>query len=240
MMRRFLLIAVVWLLAVLVLAGGLAVYLLHDEPFLKRQIGELVADQTGRSLNIDGPLEISFGRVTTLEARGIRFANPDWAQSPELFRAGRLRIGIDLPSLFSNQPRLTEIVLEDCAVALERAADALRLPPGRGVELREAMTQFILDLQVAIVALFEAESYQARRAQLDPGDLLAVYTDGITEAINPAKEEYGDERLLRALGQSKHVALEDLISELVESVDRFACEEPQADDITCVAVRRTT
>ena len=36
-MRRFLLIAVVWLLAVLVLAGGLAVYLLHDEPFLKRQ-----------------------------------------------------------------------------------------------------------------------------------------------------------------------------------------------------------
>jgi uncharacterized protein involved in outer membrane biogenesis len=122
-MRRFLLIAVVWLLAVLVLAGGLAVYLLHDEPFLKRQIGELVADQTGRSLNIDGPLEISFGRVTTLEARGIRFANPDWAQSPELFRAGRLRIGIDLPSLFSNQPRLTEIVLEDCAVALERAAD---------------------------------------------------------------------------------------------------------------------
>ena len=124
-MRRFLLIAVVWLLAVLVLAGGLAVYLLHDEPFLKRQIGELVADQTGRSLNIDGPLEISFGRVTTLEARGIRFANPGWAQSPELFRAGRLRIGIDLPSLFSNQPRLTEIVLEYCAVALERAADGL-------------------------------------------------------------------------------------------------------------------
>ena len=93
-----------------VLAGGVA-------PL--NNIGRLI----GR-LNIDGPLEISFGRVTTLEARGIRFANPDWAQSPELFRAGRLRIGIDLPSLFSNQPRLTEIVLEDCAVALERAADA--------------------------------------------------------------------------------------------------------------------
>ncbi|MGD8485715.1 MAG: AAA family ATPase [Chloroflexota bacterium] len=44
--------------------------------------------------------------------------------------------------------------------------DALRLPPGRGVELREAMSQFVLDLQVAIVALFEAESYQAQRAKL--------------------------------------------------------------------------
>jgi len=44
--------------------------------------------------------------------------------------------------------------------------DALRLPPGRGVELREAMTQFVLDLQVAIVAVFEGESYQARRAEL--------------------------------------------------------------------------
>lgn len=44
--------------------------------------------------------------------------------------------------------------------------DPLRLPPGRGVELREAMDQFVLDLQVAIIALFEAESYQARRSQL--------------------------------------------------------------------------
>jgi hypothetical protein len=45
--------------------------------------------------------------------------------------------------------------------------DALRLPPGRGVQLREAMAQFILDLRIAIVALFEAESYRARREALE-------------------------------------------------------------------------
>ena len=90
------------------------------------------------------------------------------------------------------------------------------------------------------LALFEDMTSKSETTKLETDDLLLLFTDGITEAINPAKEEYGDERLLRALGQSKHVALEDLISELVESVDRFACEEPQADDITCVAVRRTT
>lgn len=122
-MRRFLLIAVLCLLAALVLAGGLTAYLLHDESFLKRQLGDLAMEYTGRSLHIDGPLELTFGRVTTLEAQGVRLANPEWAQSPELFQADRLRIGIDLPSLLSWQLRLTEIVIEDCAVALERAAD---------------------------------------------------------------------------------------------------------------------
>ena len=66
--------------------------------------------------------------------------------------------------------------------------DALRLPPGRGVELREAMTQFILDLQVAIVALFEAKSYQARKAQLQ-AELEAEREAALTDLQARAAEK---------------------------------------------------
>ena len=122
-MRRFLLIAVLCLLAVLVLAGGLTAYLIHDQRLLKQWIGDLAEEHTGRSLRIEGPLDISLGRVTTVEAHDIRFANPEWAASEDLFQAGRLHVGIDVPSLFSDQTILTVVALENCAVALERAAD---------------------------------------------------------------------------------------------------------------------
>ncbi|MEJ2383337.1 MAG: AsmA-like C-terminal region-containing protein [Xanthomonadales bacterium] len=121
-MRRILLSAFLILLAALVLAVGAGAWLLHDESFLKQRLAALAQEQTGRSLYLDGPLDIDLGRVTTIEARGVRFGNAAWARSEDLFVAERLRIGLDLPSLFGDLPVLTEVILEDCAVALERDA----------------------------------------------------------------------------------------------------------------------
>ncbi|MEJ2401522.1 MAG: AsmA-like C-terminal region-containing protein [Xanthomonadales bacterium] len=121
-MRRILLSAFLILLAALVLAVGAGAWLLHDESFLKQRLAALAQEQTGRSLHLDGPLDIDLGRVTTIEARGVRFGNAAWARSEDLFVAERLRIGLDLPSLFGDLPVLTEVILEDCAVALERDA----------------------------------------------------------------------------------------------------------------------
>ena len=122
-MRRILLLTLLGLAAVLALAAGAALYLLHDTDFLKARVEALALRQAGRSLRIGGPLEISPGRITVVEAGDIRFASADWAHAEDLVRVGRLHVAIDLPSLFSERPRLAALRLEDCAIDLERDAE---------------------------------------------------------------------------------------------------------------------
>ena len=83
-MRRFLLITPLVLLAIVAIAVALVLVLANNEDFLKRQAGQYVFEATGRQLVIDGPLELTLGRETTLEASGIRFSNAAWAESPDL------------------------------------------------------------------------------------------------------------------------------------------------------------
>ena len=71
-----------------------------------------------------------------------------------------------------------------------------------------------------------------------PGDALFVFSDGVTEAINPAKREFGDALLLESLLKNREASVAKLVSTVFEAVDAFAHGEPQADDITCIAVRR--
>jgi phosphoserine phosphatase RsbU/P len=88
------------------------------------------------------------------------------------------------------------------------------------------------------LALFADRSYTASRIQLNPGDRLVLFTDGVTEALNPTKQEFGDSLLVETLLSSRNLTAAELISRLFVSVDSFAQEEEQADDIACVAIRR--
>jgi len=118
-MRRFLTIALIAfvILAVLVLGAGL--WLVNDEAFLKNQITKYALEFTGRELVVEGPLDLQLGRQSTLDARDIRFENADWADSPDMVRVGHLRLTLDIPSLFDEQPYIPFIQLEDCLVDLE-------------------------------------------------------------------------------------------------------------------------
>jgi serine phosphatase RsbU (regulator of sigma subunit) len=66
---------------------------------------------------------------------------------------------------------------------------------------------------------------------LDPGDTLAVYTDGITESFNHAGEEFGEERLTDLLRRHRDLPPHCLIATIVDEVRRFSADE-QHDDIT--------
>jgi sigma-B regulation protein RsbU (phosphoserine phosphatase) len=90
------------------------------------------------------------------------------------------------------------------------------------------------------LALFADRPATAACAVLNAGDDLVLFTDGVTEAINPAKEEFGDRRLLEALQDSRSSTAAELPTELFAAVDRFANGEVQADDIACVAIRRSS
>jgi serine phosphatase RsbU (regulator of sigma subunit) len=74
--------------------------------------------------------------------------------------------------------------------------------------------------------------------RMKPNDKLVLVTDGVTEAMNVAKEEYGDARFVQTVEAAAQAPPSELLTALFASVDAFAGEEEQADDIGCLAIER--
>ena len=72
--------------------------------------------------------------------------------------------------------------------------------------------------------------------QLDPGDRIFLYTDGVTEAKRSDGERFGNDRLISALNEDRDIGDESLILRVKAAVEHFAGEEPQFDDMTMVSV----
>lgn len=85
----------------------------------------------------------------------------------------------------------------------------------------------------------EDARYTAGAIHLSPGDMVVMYTDGITEAMSPDDELFGEEALIALLRRYRDQAPRDLVNSLVSAITDFAAGRSQADDITCLALRRT-
>lgn len=73
---------------------------------------------------------------------------------------------------------------------------------------------------------------------LEPGDVLLFYTDGITEAMNPERELFGDDRLAAVLRATHHQTPAEIVAAVLAAVNAFAGDAPQADDMTMVVIKR--
>jgi len=73
---------------------------------------------------------------------------------------------------------------------------------------------------------------------LAPGDLVLLYTDGVTDARAPSGERFGDARLVEALDASRDGTAADVVEAVCDAYHRFQVDEPAADDVTLVAIRR--
>jgi sigma-B regulation protein RsbU (phosphoserine phosphatase) len=82
--------------------------------------------------------------------------------------------------------------------------------------------------------------YQEAGAVLRKGDALLLYTDGVSEAMSPAAEEYGDARLEKELIRLRSRQASDICREVVASVTAFAAGAGQADDITLVVLKKAS
>lgn len=81
-------------------------------------------------------------------------------------------------------------------------------------------------------------SYRAHATEMGPGDLLLVYTDGITEAANPEEEEFGLDRLVDVARHHRGAPLAELRREIESALDAFVRGVPYTDDRTLLFLRR--
>ena len=89
-----------------------------------------------------------------------------------------------------------------------------------------------------VVGGFEDFSYKSESAQLNPGDSLFLYTDGITEAFDAKEQPFGDERLEDSLVELYHDDAKTIIEGVYADLGDFIGDTTQSDDITMVVVKR--
>jgi serine phosphatase RsbU (regulator of sigma subunit) len=96
-----------------------------------------------------------------------------------------------------------------------------------------------LESTAAVLGLFTEWECRTAEHRLASGDVLAIFTDGITEAFNDRDEEFGEDRLIDALRAHRHLSPNDQVAAILDDVRRFSSEE-QRDDITLIVARCRT
>jgi serine phosphatase RsbU (regulator of sigma subunit) len=122
-------------------------------------------------------------------------------------------------------PRTGEVELVSCGhlpALVRRASGAIEKLSGGGLP----------------VGLFETLKPRMMRAELAPGDLMLLYTDGVTEAEDQANVEFGEDRLAKLLALGEACGAAEWVARVEDAVREHSHGRPQFDDITCVALAR--
>jgi len=97
-----------------------------------------------------------------------------------------------------------------------------------------------LEVTGMVVGAFPGQAYEARTLELEPGDLLAAFTDGVTEPENPYGVPFGEERLAEILIREADRPLEAVIRAVMDEVIAWTGAQPElTDDMTMLAARRS-
>jgi sigma-B regulation protein RsbU (phosphoserine phosphatase) len=194
----------------------------------------------------DGKLGVALGDVS---GKGIAAALT-MASLQASLRADAMRAGNDLASLITRvNAMLYDASTEDRYATLFYAqydpgthrlsyVNAGHCPP---ILLRSAAKRGAVErLDQAggtVVGLLPECAYEQAEVSLAPGDLLVIYTDGFSEAMNPDLTEWGEKRLIQAIVACNAFPARDSITRIIQAADTFAAGAPQSDDMTLVILR---
>ncbi len=121
---------------------------------------------------------------------------------------------------YANCGHLPPLLLRACASSQDQEPNVVWLRP-----------------TCTVVGLFEDWHCEIAEVPLAPGDLLVLYTDGVTEAENTDGKEFGESHLLGTLRSNFHLPVGPLLQAIVEAVQQFSSGSEQQDDITLVIAR---
>ena len=88
-----------------------------------------------------------------------------------------------------------------------------------------------------IVGLFPQACYEQETLQLFPGDLLILFSDGVSEALSASGEEFGDDRIRDAVIGARAESTDAALERLLTSVKQFSLGAAQSDDVTAMVVK---
>jgi serine phosphatase RsbU (regulator of sigma subunit) len=89
-----------------------------------------------------------------------------------------------------------------------------------------------------VLGILSIARYSEEEARIESGDMLVLYSDGVTEATNQEYEEFGEERLLEVLRKHREDPAPKIVEAVTTALAEFAAGAPQADDITLVVAKR--
>ncbi|MDD3311572.1 SpoIIE family protein phosphatase [Pseudodesulfovibrio sp.] len=97
--------------------------------------------------------------------------------------------------------------------------------------------EWIPPLGEPVAGIMDGMQYTTKSMKMNPGDIIFIYSDGVTEAMNPDKELYSDERLMRFMSDARGPFAPKLVKDLDASIKAFARGAEQSDDITMLAMQ---
>jgi len=123
----------------------------------------------------------------------------------------------------------------DTETGMLEYSNAGHLPP---ILLSEGSAPIFVDLPKGIVlGIVNYPVYEDKRIQLNPGEAIVIYTDGVNEAMNSEQQLFGEDRLLTFLADKSSEPVSSITASLCVAVHQYAQDEPQSDDITVMALR---
>jgi sigma-B regulation protein RsbU (phosphoserine phosphatase) len=107
-----------------------------------------------------------------------------------------------------------------------------------GIILRAGGSVEQLTCSGLALGLFPKRAYEEQICALAPGDILAIYSDGVTDAQNREENEFGMDRLIESLRRNAALPPAGIVEAVFHDIDEFAGDAPQFDDITMMVVKR--
>ncbi len=94
-----------------------------------------------------------------------------------------------------------------------------------------------LDVGGIVLAAVPQFPYQEGEVRFIPGQILVLYSDGVTEAANEQEEQFGEERLIQTILQNTSLSAATMCDQIIEAVRLFSSTRPHQDDITLVVAK---
>ncbi len=195
-----------------------------------RTVGVVVADVSGKG--VPGSLVMTMIRTALrMEARGNRSASDVMARM-NAFVTEDMKKGMFVTMFYVVLDSVNRIVSYASAghnpmILYRGGADATYFLKPKGIPV---------GIDVPDAELFK-RTISVERLTLKQDDLLVIYTDGITEAMNPFREQFGEGRLLATIKKYGHLPATEFAEAIDREIHDFTLGAPQNDDITLVAIR---
>ncbi|TAJ99500.1 MAG: hypothetical protein EPO36_11905 [Chloroflexota bacterium] len=188
------------------------------------RIALVIADVTGKGIP---------AAVLMADVKALLHAAIDNAEAPAeaLRRVNAVLVHERQSPLFVT----AALLVIDVATGLVRYALAGHEPP---LVARRAGRVEPLEADGPILGAFADSAFEERETVLEPGDAVTLYTDGITDARSPARDFYGEDRLLALVGGACGRPAETIAQAITDDVTAFRGEAEPFDDLTLLVVER--